>query len=188
LELTANLKLENCIYHKDVVDAMFRQTHSDLTIPFKNHLAKQGTTILAVDYDLGRNRFAYFDKDTANYWVANGGKHSSGNQGSAYRNDGVDISKQSDQLFVDHFEQDEWLQYTVTGSEEKTFSISLTLSNKSPGRILFECNGKTNEVNTAVSDQWHSITIKDAAFHSGKNVIRVKVLAGQFNFREIHFD
>ncbi len=81
MELSRNLKLENCIYHKDVIDAMFRQTRSNETVPFKKYSAKAGAPILAVDYDLGRNRFAYFDKDTANYWVANG-KHTSGNQGA----------------------------------------------------------------------------------------------------------
>src|SRR6478736_4985807 len=135
MELANNLKLENCIYHKDVIDAMFRQTRSNETIPFKKHLAKSGEKILAVDYDLGRNGFAYFDKDTANYWVANGGKHTSWNQGRTYRNDGVDISQENDQVFVEHFESGEWLQYTVSADQVKKFNLVLSLINKTAGVI-----------------------------------------------------
>jgi len=185
MELANNLKLENCIYHKDVIDAMFRQTHSNETIPFKKHLAKSGATVLAVDYDLGRNGFAYFDKDTANYWVANGGKHTSWNQGRTYRNDGVDISREGDQVYVDHFEAGEWLQYTISADQAKKFNLVLSLSNKTDGAITLECNGKKYEVDARADDQWHEVTIKDVSFVKGKNVVRMKVSKGDFNFKSV---
>lgn len=187
MELTTNLKLENCIYHKDVIDAMFRQTRSNETFPFKKHTVKAGSSILAVDYDMGRNGFAYFDNDTANYWVANG-KHSSGNQGHLYRNDGVDIAKQDNQLYVDHFESGEWMQYSVTSTEEKIINLSLSLSNKTDGKIIFECNGKLNEVNVASSKDWNNVSFKEVSLRSGKNVFRIKVQTGEFNFQSIHFN
>jgi hypothetical protein len=186
MELCSNLKLENCIYHKDVIDAMFRQTRSNTSIPFKRHIAKAGESILAVDYDLGRNRFAYFDNDTANYWVANG-KHSDGNQGRTYRNDGVDISKQGDHIFVDHFEPGEWLQYTVTASEAKTLNVSFSLSTKVDGKILAEFNGNQVEMHVPESKNWMA-TFKKVHFKSGLNVIRIKVLTGELNFQSIHFE
>ena len=37
MDLAENLKTEHCVYQKDVIDAMFRQVHSDATKPFKNH-------------------------------------------------------------------------------------------------------------------------------------------------------
>jgi hypothetical protein len=185
MELATNLKLENCIYHKDVTDAMFRQIRTNETIPFKKHLAKSGSSVLAVDYDMGRNGFAYFDKDTANYWVANG-KHSSGNQGRIYRNDGVDISKKDDQVYVDHFETGEWLQYTVESAENKTFHVSLVLSNKIDGEIALEGVDKS-VVKTPANDQWHTVEIGDVFFHKGKNTLRIKVQAGEFDFQSIHF-
>ncbi len=185
MELATNLKLENCIYHKDVIDAMFRQTRTTETIPFKKYLVKSGSSVLAVDYDMGRNGFAYFDKDTANYWVANG-KHSSGNQGRIYRNDGVDISKKDDQLYVDHFETGEWLQYTLESAENKTFHVSLVLSNKIDGEIALEGVDKS-VVKTPANDQWHTVEIGDVLFHKGKNTLRIKVPAGEFDFQSIHF-
>jgi endoglucanase len=187
MELAANLKLENCIYHKDVIDAMFRQTHTNETVPFKKHVAKSGASILAVDYDLGRNGFAYFDKDTANYWVANGGKHTSWNQGRTYRNDGVDISKEGEQFYVDHFESGEWLQYTLLSPLEKKFNLSLLINNKIDGKIIVECNGKKYEIAAKVDDQWHEQPINDVSMRKGKNTIRIKVLTGEFNLKSIHF-
>jgi len=187
MELAINLKFENCIYHKDVVDAMFRQTRTNETVPFKKHLAKSGASILAVDYDMGRNGFAYFDKDTANYWVANGGKHSSWNQGRTYRNDGVDISRQDGQVYVDHFESGEWLQYTISSPQGKKFNLSLLLKNKVDGKIIFECNGKKHEADAKSNDLWHEVVIKDVSVGKGKNVVRIKVSTGDFNFKSIHF-
>jgi len=187
MEFANNLKLENCIYHKDVIDAMFRQTRSNETVPFKKHLAKSGEKILAADYDLGRNGFAYFDKDTANYWVANGGKHTSGNQGHTYRNDGVDISRQDDQVYVDHFESGEWLQYTISSDQVKKFNLALLVSNKADGGIILECNGKKYEVEEKANEQWHEVAIKNVSFAKGKNVVRIKVSKGDFNFKSIQF-
>ncbi len=186
MELATNLKLEKCIYHKDVIDAMFRQTHTNETIPFKKHSAKSGTTILAVDYDMGRNGFAYFDKDTANYWVANG-NHSNGNQGRTYRNDGVDISKEGDQFYVDHFESGEWLQFTVTSETAKAFNLSLSFSNKVDGKIILECNGKPYEIIAKANSSWHEIEVKKISLRKGRNLVRVKVQTGDFNFKSIHF-
>jgi len=186
MELATNLKLENCIYHKDVIDAMFRQTRSNETVPFKKHLAKSGLSISAVDYDMGRNGFAYFDKDTANYWVANG-KHSTWNQGHTYRNDGVDISKDGDQFYVDHFESGEWLQYTITSTNEKIFNLSLSLSNKSDGKIIFTCNGKKNEIDLVTNQKWHNAIVKEVQLHKGVNIIGIKVSTGEFNFQRIDF-
>ncbi|HEX8060753.1 MAG TPA: cellulase family glycosylhydrolase, partial [Cyclobacteriaceae bacterium] len=68
MEFANNLKIENCIYHKDVIDAMFRETKSNETKPFASNVV--GKTIKAVDYDMGRNKYAYMDKDTGNYWVS----------------------------------------------------------------------------------------------------------------------
>lgn len=36
------LKLENCVFQKDVIDAMFRQVYSDETAPFKTRTFRGG--------------------------------------------------------------------------------------------------------------------------------------------------
>ncbi|WEK34575.1 MAG: cellulase family glycosylhydrolase [Candidatus Pseudobacter hemicellulosilyticus] len=79
------------IIHYDVIDAMIRQPHEPTAKPFRPHQLTGNYLLPAVDYDLGPNGIAYFDMDTANYHIANGGKRSEGNRGHMYRNDGVDI-------------------------------------------------------------------------------------------------
>jgi hypothetical protein len=82
-----------------------------MAIPFKQHRVSALTTIAAVDYDLGRNGVAYFDMDTADYRIA--GQRGAGNKGRVYRNDGVDIRRDSsaaESYFVSDMEKNEWLQ------------------------------------------------------------------------------
>jgi len=52
MQMAENAKIKNCIYRKDVIDAMFRQVSDSTTIPFSSH-AVPGV-IFASDYDLGR--------------------------------------------------------------------------------------------------------------------------------------
>ncbi|MFW8695646.1 hypothetical protein, partial [Mesorhizobium japonicum] len=59
---------ENNVKHHDVVDAMIRQPHSDVAIPFvERRFGRQGGGIRAADYDLGRSGVAWsdvYDSDT----------------------------------------------------------------------------------------------------------------------------
>ena len=67
-----------------------------------------------MNYDLGRNGVAYYDTDTANYRTS--GVSGVGNRGHIYRNDGVDIYKDSvkyNSYYVGDIENGEWLQYTI---------------------------------------------------------------------------
>ena len=127
MKLAENLKLENNVVRRDVIDAMIRQPHTTAVLPWKRHvISGEGpTTIAAVDYDLGRNNYAYADADTANYRVS--GRRSQGNRGSVYRNDGVDIRLDSltGDYVVSWIESGEWLQYTVDVVEAGTYEISV---------------------------------------------------------------
>lgn len=189
MELAANVKIENCIYHRDVIDAMFRQTKTNDVIPFKQVDVKSGTIIAAVDYDLGRNGFAYFDKDTANYWVANGGQHSDGNKGKVYRNDGVDISAVGENLFVDHFETDEWLQYTVNVARQSTLTIAVSIQSKTEGILELNCNGNKMELPVSnTNGQWQKVKSGKIVLKTGANKLRVKVVRGEINFQSVQFN
>jgi endoglucanase len=188
MELASNLKTENCIYHHDVIDAMFRQAKTNEVLPFKKVDVKAGTTIQAVDYDLGRNGFAYFDKDSANYWVANGGQHSDGNTGRIYRNDGVDISADGQNFIVDHFETGEWLQYTVNVARERNLNMNLSVKSKTEGRFEVSCNGDKVELPlTNTNEKWKNLSGEKVVLKKGVNEIRVKVVKGEMSFQSIQF-
>jgi len=68
LELAFTMKLETSIIHHDVIGAGPGQPFTPATKPFKaNPDWPTEPSSTPVDYDLGRNGFAYFDTDTADY-------------------------------------------------------------------------------------------------------------------------
>jgi aryl-phospho-beta-D-glucosidase BglC (GH1 family) len=195
IELAAYTKLESTIIHRDVLDAMMRQPFSAETRPFKQHIIKHNTIINAVDYDLGRNGIAYFDNDTADYHVSTG-QRSAGNKGRVYRNDGVDISKDSlkyETYFVSSIEPGEWLQYTVDVKKAGNYTLRLNIaSNDNHGKVSLSLNGKAvaEEMplpNTGGLKIFQSAELRNIPFKTGKQVLRIMADTGYFNFNYIQF-
>ena len=78
--------------------------------------------------------------DTANYRISTG-KASVGNQGQVYRNDGVDIFQDKDDLFfVGQTEAGEWLQYSVDVSAAGSYQ--LVFSGRGSGSFTVFVDGK----------------------------------------------
>jgi hypothetical protein len=183
MELAVYAKLENCTFHKDVTDAMFRQTKTTATLPFKKVTVTNHSVINAVDYDLGRNGYAYYDTDTANY-----GNGSTGNRGHTYRNDGVDIKKDSshyERYFVSDIADGEWLQYTFNVAVAGNYSIALaTSSANNEGNIKLILNDSPIGGNIPVSS---AINVKNILLKKGTNKLRVVANKGGFDFRTITF-
>src|SRR6478672_4532474 len=134
------------IFHADVVDAMMRQPFNSVTRPFKKHIIGNRTVIGAADFDLGRNGYAYYDMDTANYRVS--GKPGIGNKGAQCRNDGVDIFIDSSDKtwYVGSFEKGEWLQFTTEVKEAGLYQIGFELRNDSTNATV-----KFESISTGVS-------------------------------------
>jgi hypothetical protein len=137
--------------------------------------------INAVDYDLGRNGYAYFDTDTANY-----GQGSTGNRGHTYRNDGVDIRKDSshyERYYVSDIADGEWLQYTFEVAAAGNYSIQLiSFSESGNGNVNLVVNDKTVSENIAMPA---SATIKNVALKKGENRLRVVATKGGFTLQTI---
>ena len=192
LELAVYAREENNIFHKDVIDAMFRQPFSAKAIPFRTHHLNDSIIINAVDYDLGRNGIAYYDLDTANY--RSSGVNSAGNRGRVYRNDGVDIYQDSSKYetyYVGHIEDGEWLQYTIDVSKSGSyaFNISIALVN-GDGKLSISSNGHllTKEINVPVTGDmhtWQPLIVKNIHLAAGRNRIRIKAIKGGFNLEQI---
>ena len=194
MQLAENTKLENCIYHKDVIDAMFRQVNSDATKPFKKHAVAGNTTIFAVDYDLGRNGMAYFDKDTANYHVATGGDRTAWNHGRVYRNDGVDILAIKDEVTngygIGWTEDGEWLQYTLDVQKPGVYTIGLRVASKGGGAAALRVNGEALPSSIIIPDtggltNWQTVAKERVRLKKGQNTLRIKVEKGGFNLNHI---
>ncbi|WDF78329.1 cellulase family glycosylhydrolase [Mucilaginibacter sp. KACC 22773] len=194
LEMATYAKLENAIIHHDVIDAIFRQPHTTATKPFKANKITNGTIINAVDYDLGRNGYAYFDTDTADYHVSTG-KYGKGNNGHMYRNDGVDIAKDSaayNSYYVTDIEKGEWLQYTLKTTASGSYTVKLKVAAAADdGKITLNVNGATQAINVPATGgfkKWQVIELKNIRLKAGINKVRIYVDMGGFNLHWMKFD
>jgi len=189
LELAENIKIENTVFRPDVIDAMFRQVHTDKTKPFREHTITKA--IAAADYDLGRNRYAYFDRDSGNYYIATGGERTTGNNGYAYRNDGVDIkTDNSGSPYITDTQAGEWLQYTLTAPANGTYTLRLSVAaTAAGGKVYAQVNDvKTKETaipQTGGAEQWKTVNAGTVTLKKGRNVIRIYTVAGGYNFKSL---
>jgi hypothetical protein len=192
MQLAEDAKIENNIFHKDVVDAMFRQTTSTATLPFKQNRIE--TNIYAVDYDLGRLGYAYYDNDSATYWVSTG-KGTEWNKGRQYRNDGVDIDVCKDAITngyaVTSMEKGEWLQYTITAKKQGRYAINLRAAAiDSTNEIGISINnGNLNKllIKPSKPGSWKTFIVNGIQLKEGKNLLKVKVAEGNINLNYFQF-
>lgn len=186
-----NLEDENNIFHPDVVDAMIRQVQTNETKPFKYHSIQKKTTIQAVDFDMGKQRFAYYDKDSARYQYTPG-VNTEGNRGYSYRNDGVDIQRSGDHFYISHIEEGEWLQYTIYAAAKGNYAVTLTTASEKDGSIAIEINN-TKTAGTPVSstggfDKWQTTAASTISLRKGENKLRLHMTKGGFNLSAIQFE
>lgn len=168
MQLAEDLKLENCRFQPDVIDAMFRQIHSDETKPYTTN-AIPGI-IYATDYDMGRNGFAYFDKQDATYHVTTG-NYTSWNDGWAYRNDGVDIQFSEDVTNSNGFnvgwiDKNEWMKYSVEVGSNGVYDIEVRVASETGGSFRFmigdtPISSTINVPNTGGWQTWQTVTVED---------------------------
>jgi endoglucanase len=186
--LVENLKIKNNIYHKDVIDAVFRQVYSTATLPFSLNIISANSIIKAVNYDLGKNGFAYADKDTASYMYTPG-VHTQGNRGRTYRNDGVDIKNdKNNEPYVFSIEDGEWLLYTLSVEKAGYYDLSFNTAGND-GMISVYNNGKIifqNIIIQASGDPEKFITSSYQKIYLNKGVNKLKVYfeKGGFEFKD----
>src|SRR6218665_420326 len=190
-QLMENIKIKNNVFHKDVVDAMFRQVYSAETKPFKDHVIEKDAEIQAVDFDMGRQRLAYYDKDTASYHYTPG-VNTRGNRGGAYRNDGVDIQREGSEVHIFSIEEGEWLQYTVNVSRAGRYTVSFEVATANDSARISFSSGKKKLINSQALEntgglqQWKISAPQSVRLEKGVQQIRVYADKGGFNFRRFY--
>ena len=191
MQLAEDLKIENNIHHPDVVDAMIRQPHTVETIPFQSHRIKADTDniIFFVNYDLGRNQFAYYDTDATNETGKAGGL--TWNKGYQYRNDGVDIENCEDDTTngynVCWTEDEEWMLYTVVVDSTGGYDLTIRYASLNRDGAISILVDNKEQVNRFVLPAtggyagWQSLTIPDIILSSGQQEIKVLIDRGGVN-------
>jgi len=195
--LTDLLKIENCIYQKDVIDAMFRQRESDTAIPFVNHILPG--LIYATDFDMGSLGIAYFDSEVANFQVSTG-TFTSWNNGWTLRNDGIDIERSDDRintngLNVGWCESGEWMQYQVDVTESGTYDIHIRVAaNDDRGKFHFQIGDSdlTPIIDVPASrpagwQSWQTITVRGVPLATNDRALQFHIDRAGFNIGSFEF-
>ncbi len=189
MTLAESTKLENAIYHKDVPDALIRQPHTTETLPFVNRrLVDEELVIHASDFDLGRNNYAYWDTDTANYHVTTG-NYTAWNVGWSYRNDGVDIEPSGDEddknngFNVGWTNPGEWLQYTLNVGATDNYEMKIRYASDGTGQVRLSVDGSiaTESISlpsTGGWQDWETATLSNLVLESGSHKIQVHIENG----------
>ncbi|MEP6615960.1 MAG: cellulase family glycosylhydrolase [Ginsengibacter sp.] len=193
LELATYTKLETNSFHKDVIDALFRQPESSTAKPYKKNIIGKNSLLNAVDYDLGRNGIAYLDHDTANY--KSPGATNIGNKRHVYRNDGVDIRIDSsgyESFYVSDFEAGEWLQYGIDVRQKGMYKVLFTVSSDADNTKISFSNqgekfGKNIKILNTGKNNWKTAGLKGVALNKGKQIIRIECESGGLNLKSILF-
>ncbi len=185
------MKIEQCKYNKDVIDAMFRQVNNTEVIPYANNQIPG--IVHAVNYDMGKYLSAYSDVDYLQ--IPQGTAY---NSGYIYRNDGVDIEKCIDPFSngynVGWIKTGEWLKYTVNIASSGTYNVLVNVSAPNTGgKMILSLNGTTigsilDVPATGGWQNWQYITIPNVWLPQGTSSLQVRLFFGEFNFSYIKFD
>ena len=185
MKLAENLLIENCLYRKDIPDAMFRQTKTDDVIPYSEIQTIPGRIDLS-DYDLGKNNFAYYDTDVSDN--RDNGEFRAWNSGWRYRNDGVDIEENNDLSFsngkhIGFVQKGEWISYTVKVFQTGAYkAIARVASQETGGEFHLSLNDEDITSTESVTGTGGWTSFKD---HTDINDIVLE--EGQHKLK-IHFD
>ena len=195
MQLTDDLKIENCVFQKDVIDAMFRQVYSEETIPYNTQNVPG--VVFASDYDMGVIGQAYYDIQSATYQVSTG-EFTAWNDGWSYRNDGVDIQACSDDFNTNGYnvgflDAEEWMLYDVDIAEAGVYEMHVRVaSGASGGRMHFELDGAditstTFAPPTGDWQNWQTIIIQNVIINEMDSKLKFYVDQSGFNVSSFEF-
>lgn len=198
MQLAENLLVENSTYRKDVPDALIRQVQTDETIPYNNTAFEIPGVVYIADFDLGKNNFAYYDNDVADYNLSTG-EFQAWNKGWSYRNDGVDIEKNEDNInsngyHVGFVEKGEWLKYTIQVNEAGAYRAQVRLASpENGGQFHLTIDGEAvTTTQTVNSTGWWTDfgmhDISDILLTKGSHVLKLYFDSNTaFNISSIEF-
>ncbi len=195
MALTENLKIEHCVYQKDVIDALFRQVEDSTAIPFRSQNIPG--VVYASDFDMGIAGVAYQDVDLATYQVSTG-VFTAWNQGWSYRNDGVDIetiddSVNSNGYGVGWLGEGEWMQYDVNLDSSAVYEVHMRIAaGDENGRFHLgtesaQITPVTSVASTGGWSNWQTIVLDDVLLETTDRKLRFYMDQDGFNLSSLEF-
>ncbi len=141
MQLADNLLVDNSRFRKDVPDALIRQVQTDATAPYHGNPTEIPGVVYLSDFDLGKNNNAYYDTVDADYNLSTG-NFTAWNSGWSYRNDGVDIERNTDNINSNGFHvgfvnEGEWIKYTVDIDQTAVYKAKVRLATEQTGGEFF---------------------------------------------------
>lgn len=187
LDLVNNVRIENCKFNRDVIDAMNRQVKDSCLLPFaENNVPGK---ISAYNYDLGHQGIAYFDKMSERILLSNG-KKTIPNTGGAYRNDGVDIVQIGTDFSVSDTEKGEWMNYTINATISGIYDVSATVrfaKNDAGFSIITHDELKIASRAQKSSADFVTIPVGFVRFNKGKNTFKIYIENGGVELKTVQF-
>ncbi|MDZ7289740.1 MAG: cellulase family glycosylhydrolase [candidate division KSB1 bacterium] len=190
--MAANLAIEKCELHPDVLHALLDPEFNSRLKPFTPR--EIPGTINCSDYDFGNAGLAYYDQD---YKRVRWDVFQPWNSGSEFRNDGVDLEKSNDvqgaRYSVGWIVTGEWLKYTVTVKTAGIYDVVFRVASLSGGGVLkLVRNGQELTPNLSVPRTngwytWTSLQATNVVLPAGEQVLTLQFVKEGFNINQIKF-
>ena len=188
-------RMENCVYHKDVIDAMFRQVYSDEAVPYA--IQDIPGVVYPSDFDMGVLNSAYYDTEVANYQVSTG-TYTSWNNGWVYRNDGVDLQLTTDNVNTNGYNMGwlatgEWVQYSVNVAASAVYEVEVRVASiGTEGKFHFQSGDADISLpasvpNTGDWENWETIKVSGVVLSPEDDKLRFYVDKEGFNVGSFMF-
>ena len=189
--LAENVKLENSKINIDVIYAMMEQPYNNNTRPYgPNELPGR---LHAIEYDLGRNGFAYNETGLLSRESNSAGAY---NEGWTGRNDAVDgeacDDPESNGYNIGWIASGEWLNYTVNVLQKGKYKVKMKYSVLGTGNMTLKLNNIPVISyfilpNTEAWNAYKLIELGEIEMNQGTNVIQVYAYGG-FNYSFLDFE
>ncbi|MDR2145733.1 MAG: cellulase family glycosylhydrolase [Tannerella sp.] len=189
--LAENVKLEKSKINIDVVHALMEQPFNNDTRPYgANELPGR---LNAIEYDLGRNGFAYNETGLLSRESTNAGAY---NEGWVGRNDAMDgeanTDPESNGFNLGWLASGEWLNYTVNVLKTGKYKVKMKYAVPGTGNMTLKLNNIPvfsffALPNTGAWNAYRWIEPGEIEMSQGTNVIQVYVYGG-FNYSLLDFE
>ena len=189
--MARSLHIDSCRVNRGLLESLLNPDFGMARIPVKNHTIPG--VIAFADYDIGNNSVTYQDSDV----MATSGSPGGGNNGTKYRNDGVDIEFSTDTTGIGYnvgwTKRLEWMTYTVTVDEDADYDFIMRVASAVDGgkfRLLLNDqplhDGDVEVGNTGGWQAWQTRTLSDVALTAGTHVLKVLITGDDCNLNTLH--